>query len=130
MSWMNGHVRKRVAIDVFDASLTHQSEKDETDINFIVARARRTGMLPAATEGFYGDFTNIPDLGEAFRTVELANQSFLGLPSDIRKRFNNNPAEFGSWLVNPANLDEARKLGLRKPAPVAPETTGAPSTPV
>ncbi len=114
--------RMRVQID-FDAetmpSKTQQSFKDETDINLIMAKFRKTGELThlQKREPTYGDFTMAVDYLDASNRVLAAQADFDSLSGEIRARMNNSPAEFLAFMEDPENLEEARALGLVDPAP-------------
>lgn len=101
-----------------------QSFKDECDINRIMAKYQRSGVITwlNSAEAQYGDMTGF-DFLEAMNVVAKGNEAFAALPSSIRKRFSNDPAEFLQFMADPENTAEAIKLGLavEKPAPVAPE---------
>jgi phage internal scaffolding protein len=95
-------------------SMTKQSFKEQCDINKIVGRFIKTGTLTHFREkaGSYGDFTQVKDFQSAMQSVLAAEDAFELLPSELRKRFNQNPSEMISFLDNPANMDEAIALGL------------------
>lgn len=132
--------RRRVAIDFPEQGRTKQSFKAECDINNIMAKFQRTGVLEFANkhQPAYGDVSGM-DFQSAMDTVIQAQQMFDELPSSVRKRFHNNPAELLDFVGDEQNREEAIKLGLiekpekREPIkapeakPAAPE---APDTPV
>lgn len=97
---------------------TKQSFKAECDINNIMARYLKTGVLEhvRSTVGQYLDVTGA-DFQAAQELVAGAKSMFHMLPSDIRTRFENNPAEFLKFMENPKNAEEARELGLLPPEP-------------
>lgn len=102
-----------------DESLTLQSQAQEADINVIVKRFNVTGVLPSGIRmPTYGDFTGVADYREALDAVNAAERSFMELPAAVRKRFDNDPAAFVDFCSDPANLEEARKLGLAVPEKV------------
>lgn len=107
-----------------DEPLTQQSGKDECDINIIVERAKRgadLSQLLSVRAPMYGDFTSIPtDLREAMATIKFADQLFMSMDAQVRIRFNNDPALMLDFLNDPANREEAIKLGLVK-APEVPK---------
>lgn len=124
---------KRVQLDCSQDGLTRQEFKDECDVNVLMKRYQRTGILPGdPSAGSYGDFTNLPDFMEAMNTVARANEAFAALPAHVRKRFGNDPGEFVEYVSDPENLEDVRKLGLAAPkeAPeppsVEPEAPTAP----
>lgn len=95
---------------------TKQSFKEECDINTIMARYQSTGEMPVlnvvapqyldVTEGF--DFQSMQD-----QVIE-ARSLFMQLPSLLRNRFANDPAEFLAYVADPSNHEEMFKLGLLK----------------
>lgn len=120
---------KRVQLDTGEG-LTRQEFKAECDVNVIMSRYQRTGIMPGNPAGMrYGDFTELPNFMDAMNTVARANEAFAALPAAIRRRFGNDPGEYVDFVSNPENLDEVRKLGLAEAAPKAPEPVPAPAPP-
>lgn len=115
-----------------EPSLTIQSAKDECDINLIIERANR-GMAPAFINERipqFGDFSDVADYQSAFNQVLAAQDQFAELPSKIRARFGNDPAQLLSFLSDASNRDEAIRLGLIVPADSVPAGDGrAPQAP-
>lgn len=102
-----------------DEGRTQQQFKDECDINTIVRRFGITGHMPEGLPGNFGDFTDVADYQTALNKVRESGEMFMELPSDVRKRFHNNPYELMKFLSNEGNRAEAQKLGLVPvPAPV------------
>ena len=93
--------------------MTKQSFKDECDINNIVNRFTRTGVLPTLPPtGVYGDFSEIGSYQDALIKVQQIDDMFDALPAKLRARFENNPALFLDFVDNPDNHDEMVQLGL------------------
>lgn len=112
---------------------TKQSFKDECDINVIMGRYLRTGMIDhlAQTAPRYADVEAL-DFQGAMDIVVAARDRFAQLPSELRDRFSNDPGRLLAFIQNPANIEEARKLGLLAPeAPPQPQagTSVPPSLP-
>lgn len=100
---------------------TQQSFKDDVDINLIMRRFERTGMIDHLNEykGQYGDFLDVPQsFHEAMDQVIAAEGMFMTIPAKVRARFHNDPGEFLAFVSDPANADEMYELGLAK-RPVA-----------
>ena len=119
----NGTMRGiRHRLEFHDKSLTKQSFTDECDINKIMARFEKTGVIEHANEhqGQYGDFT-VSDYHSALNAVIAAQDSFNSLPAKIRARFKNDPSEFLDFVNNPDNVQELRDMGLL-PSNLPPET--------
>jgi len=97
-------------------SMTRQSEMDACDIHNILKQFSQTGfeelVRQNAAKGQYADLTSLPDYQEALDTVLGAQAAFAALPSQVRERFRNDPARFVEFLADPANQDEAIRLGL------------------
>lgn len=114
---------------------TKQAFKDECDVNKILARFQKTGVLDFVEkrQPQFGDVTGL-DFQNAMNTVTEAQEMFDELPSKVRNRFDNDPAQLLDFLSDPANAGEAAKLGLiemaeeeevPKPAEPAPESPEA-----
>lgn len=110
---------------------TQQHLKDATDINLILKRYDRDGVLTHVNQAraIYGDFTIVSEYQEALDYVADAQERFAELPSGIRKRFQNDPGQFVEFVTNPANLPEMYDLGLAERPPArapAEEASEAP----
>jgi len=108
-------------------SMTKQEFMDECDIHKILSEFKVTGQIrhlaANAAAAVYTDLANLPDYQTALNTVIEGEAAFASLPSTLRNRFDNNPAEFIRFMSDPANQDEAIKLGLatdNRPPPEAP----------
>lgn len=97
-------------------SMTRQSEMEACDIHNILKQFSQVGfeelVRQNAARGQYADLTSLPDYQEALNTVIGAQAAFAALPSQVRERFLNDPARFVEFLADPANQDEAIRLGL------------------
>ena len=93
--------------------LTEQHHKDRCDVNQIVRRYAKTGVLDHVTsiEASYGTMTG-RDFKEMVDKVDEIRGKFQEFPSAIRNRFRNDPAELMQFFDDPKNRDEAIKLGL------------------
>lgn len=115
--------RRRVFTPVGESNATDQSFKDECDINFIMKKYQKTGLLDHVNQyqGHYGDFSEAPDYHTALNKMNEAQEMFLTVPSSIREIFNNDPGEFLEFVLDSDNEQEMRELGLLPPAaPTAP----------
>lgn len=101
-------------------SRTQQQFKKECDVNNILAKHRRTGMVTHVNkhQGQFGDFSNLEDYQTSLHKVMTAQNSFNLLPSELRNKFGNDPAQLISYLADPKNDDEAIRFGLK----LKPET--------
>lgn len=128
--------RERVTVKFTKPSLAQQSFKDECDINNIMAKYERTGMIEHVNQfqGQYGDFIGFPDYHQAMNAVKEAESMFMTLPSSIRERFNNNPETFLAFAQDENNQDEMIRMGLipapRPPSSMPSNGEAAPAKPV
>lgn len=104
-----------------EPSLTIQSEKDSCDINLIVAKYAKSGIMGnwRTDQPMYGDFSSSTDFHDSFARIQQAEDSFMQLPANIRTRFENDPGKLIDFLSDVKNRDEAIALGLVNPAPQA-----------
>lgn len=103
-----------------DASLTQQQFKEESDINTIVDRFMKSGVMPNPVNmPQYIDYEGVFDFQTAMNTVRLADENFMRLDAKVRARFNNSPQEFLEFFANSDNTEEAIRLGLAIPQAVA-----------
>jgi len=94
-------------------SRTNTSHAIGTNPNEIV-RKYGYANLPSP-EGGYADFSQLPDLMEARKTILQAEKSFMELPSNVRTKFKNDPNELINFLnsSDEHDIQESIKLGLR-----------------
>lgn len=120
----------RISFPADEPASVHMTKPEfakESDINRIMAKYQRTGILGdplAYKQGVYGDFTSANDFSEAMRKIAAVENLFDSLPSDIRSRFENDPAKLIDFVNDPANEAEAVKMRLKLPS--TPEFTPAP----
>lgn len=123
--------RRRVAISFKDdPGKTKQEFIDDSNINVIVKRWLKGQFVPLQNaQPLYGDFSNVDDYLTAVNNVRQAQAEFDALPSAIRNRFQNDPAQLISFLADPNNQAEAEEIGLvDKGVPIntPPDGGGAP----
>lgn len=103
-----------------DASLTQQQFKEESDINTIVDRFMKSGVMPNPVNmPQYIDYEGVFDFQSAMNTIRQADENFMRMDAKIRARFNNSPQEFLEFFSNAENIPEAIRLGLAVPNAVA-----------
>ncbi len=112
-------------------SPVQQHFQEESDINSIVGRYDKTGVL-ASSQGYggvakWGDFSNVQTLQQAQDGLIKANEAFMALPSKIRDRFQNDPKKLVDFCSNPENKKEAQFLGIL-PDDQKPKPTEVPKT--
>jgi phage internal scaffolding protein len=107
-------------LQCLDPSLTQQQFKEESDINTIVDRFMKSGVLPTPVNmPQYLDSEGVFDFQTAMNYVRQADENFMRMDAKVRARFNNSPQEFLEFFANPDNVDEAIRLGLAVPQAVA-----------
>ncbi len=103
---------------VYDDGRTKQSFKNSTDINKILHKAQKTGVIShlAKYEPLYGEFGAF-DFTEAQNTLARADTMFNELPHEVRSEFDQSPQKFFDFVNKPENVG---KLGELLPALAAP----------
>lgn len=115
---------ERVSIEFGEDSRTRQEFAAECDINTIMARYTKAGVVshvnPAAPR--YLDLAGLPDFQSAMQIMIDADQAFAGLPAAVRREFDNDPAKFVDFATDAENLAQLREWGLAPPekAPEGP----------
>lgn len=114
--------RVQVGLACAGTSRAKQQFRDECDINTIMRRFQRDGVVShvARFQGRYEDVTGTVPYDEALRIVMAAEEAFGSLPSSVRLRFENDPAAFVEFATDPKNRGEMVKLGLIPAAEVKP----------
>lgn len=127
--------RHRVVVDCSkDEIIVEQSHAKEVDINNIIKKhgidlIAKTNLLQS--QDFRFDDVTGNDFQEALFKIKKAESSFNAMPSNLRKQFNNNPAEFLDFVQNPDNASALVEMGLANapkpaPAPVQVEIVAQP----
>lgn len=118
-------IRNRVTLDCSgDDPITEQQHIKEVNINNIVKRhgmdviAKTAQMMSPSMR--FDDVTG-NDFQEAMLKVTQANNEFLKMPSELRAKFDNNPALFLDYVQNPDNIESLYDMGLaERPSPIEP----------
>lgn len=105
--------KNKSAINFGDKSRTKQSEAKDADINIIMAKYVKTGILEHANkyQGSYS-FATSEDFHSSMIIVQKAQEMFSELPATVRTKFHNNPAEFLDFVQDPENESQLYDLGL------------------
>lgn len=99
-------------------SRTHQSFSKDADINVIMGRYRKTGVLvdpsliSSARAPKFGDFSDLPDYALMMNRMLQAQHDFLTLPASVRARFDNDVAKCLDFVADSANIEESVSLKL------------------
>lgn len=96
-----------------DKTRTQQHLAEETNINWIVNRYQQTGEVPQhQLPPLNIDFAQGLDFQQAMDQIVQAREAFDALPSGVRSKFHNDPAEFVDFMSNADNRDQIRGMGL------------------
>lgn len=78
-----------------------------------MAKYQTRGVLDHVSKhsGTYGHVPSV-DFRSALELVSTAENNFAELPSELRAKFKNSPAEFLAFCENPDNRSEMALLGL------------------
>lgn len=95
----------------FNDGRTKQSFKDTTDINKILKRAQKTGVIDHLSKhgATYGDFSDFDYVGN-LNMIAKGREIFDELPSEVRKEFNSSPADFFAFVNHPDNVGRVAEL--------------------
>lgn len=122
---LNKWDRTRIKTETPGKKIVQQHLKDRTDINKIMAKYQKTGLIEWTRKdpgnANYGDFSEVTDYQTALQQVMEAQEAFMTLPASTRKRFGNDPGQFLEFMSDDKNKEEAIKLGLIEPPKPAPE---------
>lgn len=106
--------RPRVGLHCPEPSRTKQSMTAECDINNILKKYQKTGMITHLNryQGQYGDFTQGFDFHESLNRVQKAKEMFMTIPATIRTQFDNDPGKFLEFVSDAKNADKLVEMGL------------------
>lgn len=134
---MPDQVEPRERVRVFHPSggqlMVKRAEQAASDINVIMRRWKSSGVAPVMTATpQYGDFSSGVDYHSGVNALLAAEKDFAALPSEVRKRVDNDPGQFLDMVADPDGLTELIDLGLavdRIPDPKPPVEPEAPVEP-
>lgn len=93
-----------------------QHFKDECDINTIIDNYRINGCFQPGdlnvSSPVYADVSDVKDFQSAQNYVIQAQEQFMTLDARIRRRFNDDPAQFMAFCEDESNYEEALALGI------------------
>lgn len=101
-------------------SRTQQHFKDECDINKILAKYKKTGVVTHVkrARALFGDFSELAPHAENMDKVAKATQAFEALPAELRNEFKNSIPGFFKYISDPKNKDQCVKWGIFDPPKV------------
>lgn len=114
MSFTKGPQRKSVIDFTDDPGVTEQSHRDSCDINTIMRRYERTGVLEHvnAYKGTYMDMPTGLDFKTAQDVIAQSKSMFESVPSDIRNKFDNDPGKFVDFMQDAKNRNAILAMGM------------------
>ena len=100
--------------EVVGESMTEQHHTKHCDINNIINKFKRTGVMEHVNqrEAVYTDVSSCPDYHGALEIVRATEEMFSSLPAELRDRFENDAGVYLAWINDAANAEEAVELGL------------------
>lgn len=98
-------------------SLTVQADADACDINKILKRFEKTGVLTHVNrvQAAYADVSDVTDYHSSLNLVLNVQEAFEGLPANVRAYFKNDPSLLLEALQDPAQQDDLVALGVVAP---------------
>lgn len=130
-------VRARVVTLCNDEPITKQQFKDEVNINNMVARFTRSNgvsldqlLSHSPSGGFWGDFSDVPDLRTMYERLATAEEGFMTLPAKVRKQFDNDALLFMEFVSKDENLSQLKDMLGGTPTIAQPTpSVSSPETP-
>lgn len=121
--------RTRVSTPVGTVSKTRASEAEATDVNRIMAKYLRTGVITHWNNRrpVYGDFSQANDYKAALDQVIEARDAFAELPAEVRKAAENDPEVFMRMLADEDGMQQLVDAGMELDDTSKPD--GAPEAP-
>lgn len=99
------------------SSRTRTDVVDECDVNKIMDRAKRGGVIPQGVrQPVYGDVSSVGDFQEAHNRIIVGRTIFEALRPEIRLRFGNDPGRFFKFAGKEENADAVLELRFGKAA--------------
>jgi phage internal scaffolding protein len=106
--------RLQTKLDASGEMLTDQSWVKNSDINNIMKKYAKTGVLPQTKQNLaqYLDVSEVPSLEDAHNLIIEARNMFMELPADVRKLMDNDPNNLHDFCKNPANREYLIERGV------------------
>lgn len=136
---MANHYKNRKRIQVYKkpgVSLTEQHHAKACDINAIMAKYLKTGVLDHVkeNEALFGDISQL-DFKGSMDTIKAVETQFYDLPAYARKHYQGDPQKYLAAISTEEGIRELRNLkppgmqydrdGNRETPPAAAETAPA-----
>ena len=114
MAEVKKRLGKRVQTKIEGETRTVQSERELVDVNAIVGRYRKTGLVThlANRAPMYGDFSESRSLQASLDQVHAATDAFMELPSSVRQAASNSPVTLLEMLATEEGTEALIAAGL------------------
>lgn len=108
----------KYAIKFTQPTLAQQHSKEEVDINNIMKRYIKTGVIDHVTK-YKPQYTEntMQDYQTSQNIIIKADNMFQELPSQVRKQFDNDPGRFLEFVSDEKNHDKLAEMGLNNAPP-------------
>jgi len=118
---MREREHRKADAGIVGKSMTKQAPGDDANINTIMGKFRKTGVIPNLNlkQPVYADFSEATDYLTAHNSLMAANERFFELPSRLRKACDNDPAKLIAYVNNPDNHDDLVEFGVIQPEPAS-----------
>lgn len=126
---------ERLSFECVGPSKARQEFKKETDVNELMRRFKKTGVLPVnGVAPKFLDCCDVPQFQEAMQVMLDATEAFRKLPAIVRKEFDNDAEKFVVFAQDKENIGKLREWGLAAPekapdAPMRVEVVNPPPSP-
>lgn len=96
---------------------TRQDQKDSCDINLIMKKYTKQGVIPRINPKtpVYDDFSTALSYHESLERIRRADDLFYELPAELRAACDNDPALLIPYVEDGEHIDELVELGVTKP---------------
>lgn len=102
---------KPVKLYTGEETIVEQHHEETTNINKIIGRYRRSGVLPAYREGSYADVSEVRELMDVKLTMAAAMEAYESLPRSITDQF----ADVGEFMRYVENLETINAKPVEEP---------------
>jgi len=113
-----------------EPTITQQHFKSEVNINNIIAKFNRTGILGDGEKAVprYADVSLFGDFSQCQARIQEGKNAFQELPLEVRKLAGNDPARLWDVLQNPENREILVNAGVLEPRkkPESQKDSGSP----
>lgn len=117
---------KPVKLNTGTKTIVEQHHEETTNINKIIGRYRRSGVLPPQTqEPQYADVSEVPELLGARLQMADAMEAYANLPKSITDQFNN----VGEFLQYVENQEQIIAQPVPEPEPEKTKDDSSESSP-